>query len=385
MGRHRARLHRPRQASRRRRGRGRHELPQHPRRDPLVAETSAVIAPHAAFYRPQRDEAWGGRACGPATPPGCPTPTRPVRRSDGCTTPGCPASAWVVLTHNSLSGPQHPDLAVRNCLGERYPWALCPSRPEVREYAATLTAESVRGLDVSTVVLEACGQLGVVHQCQHEKTDGAWSPAAGAAAVDVLLRGCADAVAGDPATTWCARLREAGDRLLAEADADASDRRCPTSCWPTCSPGGTPPPTRCATWCWPRSTRGPDRSPCTPPLDPWATGALPGLTPAAGDRRATPWCCPLAPGDASVATAARPRDALPGDVAVGSYVTAVAAQPRPDPADTSRPGRRRRRPSCTSTTWASPARPAGRTCGRPHTAARRSPTSPRHDRSDHRS
>ena len=66
---------------------------------------------------------------------------------------------------------------MRNCFGEAYPWALCPSQPAVREYAATLTAEAVAGLELSSVILEACGPLGAVHQHQHEKTDGVWAPA----------------------------------------------------------------------------------------------------------------------------------------------------------------------------------------------------------------
>src|SRR5205823_2910117 len=91
---------------------------------------------------------------------------------------GVPAAAWLVLTHDSRLGLRFPDVAVRNCFGESYPWALCPSHDEVREYAARLAGEALAGLDVSSVVLEACGQLGATHQCQHEKTDAVWSPAA---------------------------------------------------------------------------------------------------------------------------------------------------------------------------------------------------------------
>ncbi len=63
-------------------------------------------------------------------------------------------------------------------------------------------------------------------------------------------------------------------------------------------------------------------------LDPWVTGALPGLTPAAADDVASVVLPSWVPGQASVDAVAAARKALP--VPVGSYVTAVGASPVPD-------------------------------------------------------
>ena len=164
---------------------------------PWSTTSTAVDASHAALYRPQRDEAWAGRRLRPGTPSWLSDPDPAGTAIARLLSQGLPVSAWVVLNHDSRLGEQQPDVTVLNCFGEGYPWAMCPSRPEVREHAATLTAESVRGLDVSTVVLEACGQLGVVHQCRHEKTDGAWSPAV----VQLLSVCCCDACAWGSAQT----------------------------------------------------------------------------------------------------------------------------------------------------------------------------------------
>ena len=65
--------------------------------------------------------------------------------------------------------------------------------------------------------------------------------------------------------------------------------------------------------------------------DPWTTGALPGLTPAAGKDIDAAVLSAWQPGEATLSATRQARDELPGDVAVGSYVTAVAAQPLADP------------------------------------------------------
>src|SRR5262249_12800069 len=49
-------------------------------------------------------------------------------------------------------------------------YALCPSWPDVRAYAASLTAAALKDVEVDGVSLEACGQLGIVHMGHHEKT-----------------------------------------------------------------------------------------------------------------------------------------------------------------------------------------------------------------------
>ena len=104
---------------------------------------------------------------------------RPVRgghRRAGAA--GIAVDAWVVLAHSSRLGRDRPELAVRNCFGDSYPYALCVANEEVRDYSALLAAEAVRDVPVAGVSIESCGQLGFAHNGLHEKTVGAYPPAA---------------------------------------------------------------------------------------------------------------------------------------------------------------------------------------------------------------
>ncbi len=60
-----------------------------------------------------------------------------------------------------------------NAFGERYRHALCPSFPEVRQYAATVVEQVLTLGQPDGIILEAVGPLGFGHQNQHEKTAGA--------------------------------------------------------------------------------------------------------------------------------------------------------------------------------------------------------------------
>ncbi|WP_143229794.1 hypothetical protein [Actinophytocola xanthii] len=143
---------------------------------PLHHAHQLVHARYAALYRPVRESVWGGRRLRPLAPDWVSIEDSFGVAAAELREAGLRVSAWVVLTHNTRLGTEFPDVAVVNCFGERYPYALCPSSAEVREYAATLAAEAAAGAD--EVSLEACGQLGVTHLSHHEKTDGAFSPAA---------------------------------------------------------------------------------------------------------------------------------------------------------------------------------------------------------------
>jgi hypothetical protein len=145
---------------------------------PLHPAHRIVDARWAALYRPVRPSAWTGQDLRPLEPTW-------VRSASGdpfgeaatlLKRAGHEVTAWIVLTHNTRLGTRRPDVAVVNCFGEPYPYALCPAHAEVRDHAATLAAEAVHDLDLDGVSLEACGQLGVTHLGHHEKTDGAWSP-----------------------------------------------------------------------------------------------------------------------------------------------------------------------------------------------------------------
>lgn len=143
---------------------------------PLHPAHQVIDARYAALYRPVRDHVWGGGRLRPLFPDWTPGDSF----GDATATlsaAGLDVSAWIVLTHNTRLGTACPDVAVTNCFGDVYQYALCPAHAEVRAYAATLAAESVRDVPVAGISLEACGQLGLDHTGHHEKTAGAWTPA----------------------------------------------------------------------------------------------------------------------------------------------------------------------------------------------------------------
>lgn len=292
---------------------------------PWSALRTAVVARHAAFYRPVRPSAWGSLS--PAAPDWVSSDDTGGDAVRLLNEAGIPAVAWIVLTHNSQLGYEHPDLAVRNCFGEVYPWALCPSQPAVREYAATLTAEAVAGLDLSSVILEACGPLGAVHQHQHEKTDGVWAPAVARLLSICCCDACASAWDVD-ADTVRAQLVEEVRRLVATGDLGVTADALPPSLTQTLlrvRQAGTDALRTAVLAELPAGTRVVLHG----ALDPWVTGALPGLTPAAVDDVDAVVLFGWAPATGADAVAAA-RETLPERVAIGSYITAVAAAPVPD-------------------------------------------------------
>jgi hypothetical protein len=138
--------------------------------------------------------------------------------------------------------------------------------------------ESLAGLVVSSVVLEACGQLGVVHQCRHEKTSAVWSPAV----IRLLSICCCDACAPgcEPA------LREEFRRLMAAGDLTEDEDRLPAGLRERLLSTRQ------------RSTDAPRRAALEyvnapvalhGAVDPWATGALPGSCCRAGSRARLAW------------------------------------------------------------------------------------------------
>jgi hypothetical protein len=143
---------------------------------PLHPVHQLVDARHAALYRPVRSAAWKGHRLTPR-PADWMTVADPAGEAAALLkASGRRVNAWIVLTHNTRLGTERPDVAVVNCFGELYPYALCPAHAEVRDYAATLAAEAVRDVDFDGISLESCGQLGVSHLGHHEKTEGAWTP-----------------------------------------------------------------------------------------------------------------------------------------------------------------------------------------------------------------
>lgn len=291
---------------------------------PWSASGTAVVARHAAFYRPV-SEGWG--ALRPSTPDWVTAEDSGGDAARLLNEAGIPAAAWIVLTHNSQLGYEHPDVVVRNCFGEPYPWALCPSQPAVREYAAKLTAEAVAGLELSSVILEACGPLGAVHQHQHEKTDGVWAPAV----ARLLSICCCEACAASwdlDADSVRAQLVEEVRRLVATGDLSVTADGLPpslTSMLLRVRQEATDALRAAVLAALPSGVRVVLHG----ALDPWVTGALPGLTPSAAEDVDAVVLFGWAPATGAEAVAAA-REALPERVAIGSYITAVAAAPVPD-------------------------------------------------------
>ncbi|MGW5723972.1 hypothetical protein ACWEVP_47950 [Amycolatopsis sp. NPDC003865] len=291
---------------------------------PWSASRTSVVARHAAFYRPV-SEGWG--TLRPSTPDWVSPEDSGGDAVRLLTEAGIPAAAWIVLTHNSRLGYEHPDVVVRNCFGEPYPWALCPSQPAVREYAATVTAQAVAGLELSSVILEACGPLGAVHQHQHEKTDGVWAPAV----ARLLSVCCCDACAAAwdvDADTVRAQLVEEVRRLVATGDLGVTADGLPpslTSMLLRVRQDATDALRAAVLATLPAGIRIVLHG----ALDPWVTGALPGLTPSAAEDVDAVVLFGWAPATGAEAVAAA-REALPERVAIGSYITAVAAAPVPD-------------------------------------------------------
>ena len=174
---------------------------------PFHPEQRIVTRDAAVYYRadPARWRATGLR---PARLR--PTVARPAgsfeRAAAALRSRGLQVTAWAVITHNDRLGAAVPSAAVRNAFGDRYPWALCPASPAVREYAAALASEIAALPEADAIELEACGWYGVEHLSAHDKTGGT---AAGAQAQWLLsvcfcaaCRGEYAAAGADPA--WLA-------------------------------------------------------------------------------------------------------------------------------------------------------------------------------------
>ncbi|HEY3714411.1 MAG TPA: hypothetical protein VGL39_07790 [Jatrophihabitantaceae bacterium] len=139
---------------------------------PFHPQHRIVVARHAAAYYPIDPTRWAGRRLRPV-------PATWVSGEDpfgaaaaAVRGAGLGVHAWVVLAHNTRLGEAFPDVTVTNAYGDSYPWALCISPDEVREYAATLVAEIASRSDIDGFELEACGWYGYDHQSAHDKSGG---------------------------------------------------------------------------------------------------------------------------------------------------------------------------------------------------------------------
>jgi hypothetical protein len=270
--------------------------PMHPARRLVDAHQAALYRPFAPLPGPLQ----------PVAATWLPEPDAFGTAAKALRDKGLRVEAWIVLTHNTRLGREFPELSVRNCFGERYAYALCPSWPEVRSYAAALTAAALQDVEVDGVSLEACGQLGIVHMGHHEKTDGAYPP-------DMqrnLSVCCCDAcTAGwqsrglDPSSV-VADLRASRvppDAVLHTRHASADALRTEVL---AAIPHGLPVTLHAHP-------------------DPWATGASPGLTPSAALDVDSVLVPAWATAPATAGLVARAADIVGGSATVDAYLTVL--------------------------------------------------------------
>ncbi|MEV6553998.1 hypothetical protein AB0M57_35675 [Streptomyces sp. NPDC051597] len=131
-----------------------------------------VTAEHAAVLYPVDERRWSGRALRPY-PAGRWAPGDAYgEAAEALAAAGLDVHSWVVLAHNSRLGAEHPGTSVVNAYGDRYPWAPCIARPEVRAYLVALAAEAAVRPGARGTELESCGWYGLAHLHAHDKIAG---------------------------------------------------------------------------------------------------------------------------------------------------------------------------------------------------------------------
>ena len=82
--------------------------------------------------------------------------------------PDMSVRAWIVLLHNTLLGSRHPEACVANAFGDRYVYSLCPSNPDVREFAVNLCADIADRYALAGLTIESPGFAPFAHGYHHE-------------------------------------------------------------------------------------------------------------------------------------------------------------------------------------------------------------------------
>ncbi len=132
-----------------------------------------VVADHTAAYLPLDESRWEGAALRPPPQTWLDYGDAFGSAAKALAAAGLSAHAWVVFNHvDPRPGTDYGSAAVVNAYGDVYSWALCPARPEVRDYAVRLAGQVAARGDVSGVEFEACGWYGFDHLHAHDKTAG---------------------------------------------------------------------------------------------------------------------------------------------------------------------------------------------------------------------
>ncbi|MCC7492790.1 MAG: hypothetical protein IT204_10600 [Fimbriimonadaceae bacterium] len=82
---------------------------------------------------------------------------------------GLTLSTWTICCHNTALGLAHPEVCVQNCFGDRYPHALNPAHPDVRQYLEVLVRNLALSYRPRAIQLESPGYLGFRHGHHHER------------------------------------------------------------------------------------------------------------------------------------------------------------------------------------------------------------------------
>ncbi|MFF9014283.1 hypothetical protein ACF09C_15110 [Streptomyces sp. NPDC014870] len=131
-----------------------------------------VTAEHAAVLYPPDPARWSGRALRPYEAGEWAPGDAYGEAGRALADVGLEVHTWVVLAHNSRLGAERPETSVVNAYGDRYPWAPCIARPDVRAYLVDLAAEAAVRPGAAGTELESCGWYGLAHLHAHDKTAG---------------------------------------------------------------------------------------------------------------------------------------------------------------------------------------------------------------------
>ncbi|MCL5257298.1 MAG: hypothetical protein M1319_05825 [Chloroflexi bacterium] len=93
-----------------------------------------------------------------------------------CAKHGLGLRAWTVATHGSYHGTQHPECLQVNAFGDRYPFTVCPSNPDVRGYVIALVNDLVSRGCFLAIDLESPGFAPFTHGHHHELTGVSHGP-----------------------------------------------------------------------------------------------------------------------------------------------------------------------------------------------------------------
>ncbi|MFJ3579667.1 hypothetical protein [Streptomyces rubiginosohelvolus] len=182
-----------------------------------------VTAEHAAVLYPPDPDRWAGQALAPHRQSWTAGDDPYGEAAEALAAAGLEVHSWVVLAHNSRLGAEHPDTSVVNAYGDRYPWAPCIARPDVRAYLVDLAAEAAARPGTRGTELESCGWYGFAHLHAHDKVAGV---------------GLGDAAQYLMSLCFCAVCREGYGEEDADPEAlSAAVRRALEPAW---SGGGSP-------------------------------------------------------------------------------------------------------------------------------------------------